>query len=276
MRNSAKDMDRDKAAKPLVSVVVPFFNEEGNVSILAREIEAVAGKLPGYDFECIFVNDGSTDGTGAEITRLSLKRSFFRPLHLSENRGQSAALIAGLRQAQGAFILTLDGDLQNDPADFPKILELLQQYDCVCGVRTNRRDTWIRKISGRIANNVRQSVLHDGIRDTGCGTKGFRRACIVHLPPFNGVHRFFAAFVRNAGLSIVECPVNHRPRKHGVSKYGIHNRLWRGLYDLIGVRWLLRRTVSVEVVRHHAGALEPDRRAPDSKTGQGIPAPEER
>ena len=262
--------------KPLVSVVVPFYNEEENVSILAREIEAVAEKLPEYDFECIFVNDGSTDGTGAEITRLSLKRSFFRPVHLAENRGQSAALIAGLRQAQGAFVLTLDGDLQNDPADFPKILELLQQYDCVCGVRTRRKDTWIRKVSSRIANNVRQWALHDGICDAGCGTKGFRQVCIVHLPSFNGVHRFFAAFVRNAGLSITECPVNHRPRKHGVSKYGIHNRLWRGLHDLIGVRWLLHRAVTLEVVEHHAGALEPDETTPDSKTGGGIPSPEER
>jgi len=262
--------------KPLVSVVVPFFNEEENVSILAKEIEAVSEKLPEYDFECVFVNDGSTDGTGAEITRLSLKHSLFRPVHLSENRGQSAALIAGFRQAQGAFILTLDGDLQNDPADFSKLLQLLQEYDCVCGVRANRMDTWIRKVSSRIANSVRQLALHDGIRDSGCGTKGFRRACLVHLTPFDGIHRFFAAFVRNAGFSVVECPVNHRPRKHGVSKYGIHNRLWRGLYDLIGVRWLLGRAATFEVIQHHAGALEPDEAARDSNTDEGIPSPEER
>lgn len=233
--------------KPKVSVVVPFYNEELNAPILSKQIEAVFGELPDYGYECLFVNDGSTDGTREALDQLAQADPHVRPIHLRENCGQSAALIAGMRAAQGEFILTLDGDLQNDPCDFPKFLELLEDYDCVYGVRVNRQDTWIRRISSRIANGVRNAILHDGIHDSGCGTKGFRRACIEHFVPFNGVHRFFAVLVRNAGFSIVECPATHHPRKHGESKYGIHNRLWRGLYDLVGVAWLRRRYVAIEI-----------------------------
>jgi glycosyltransferase involved in cell wall biosynthesis len=234
--------------KPLVSVVVPFYNEEENVRPLADRVAAVfSDSLPDYDHECIFVNDGSTDGTRGELNKLALERPTVRPLHLKRNRGQSAALVAGLRQAQGAFILTLDGDLQNDPADFPKFLELLQQYDCVCGVRANRNDSWLRRVSSRVANKVRNAILHDGIQDAGCGSKGFRRSCIPHILPFNGVHRFLAVMVRNGGLSLTETPVTHHPRTHGVSKYGLHNRLWRGIYDLFGVAWLAKRYVTWDV-----------------------------
>ncbi len=233
--------------KTLVSVVVPFYNEEDNVQPLAEQIEAVFDGLPDYDYECLFVNDGSTDGTRERLDALRAENPHVRPLHLVENRGQSAALVAGMRHAQGEYILTLDGDLQNDPVDFPRILELLKDYDCVCGYRANRRDNWIRKLSSRVGNGFRQAVLHDGIRDSGCGSKGFRRRCVEHVVPFNGVHRFFAVMIRNAGLTLTECPVTHHPRQHGVSKYGIHNRLWRGIYDLVGVRWLSKRYVTFRV-----------------------------
>lgn len=233
--------------KPKVSVVVPFYNEELNAPILSKQIEAVFAEIPDCEYECLFVNDGSTDGTRETLDQLAKSHPQVRPIHLRKHRGQSAALIAGMRAAKGEFILTLDGDLQNDPCDFPKLLELLEQYDCVYGVRVNRQDTWIRRTSSRIANAIRNAILHDGIQDSGCGTKGFRRVCIGHFLPFDGVHRFFAVLVRNAGLSIVECPVTHHPRKHGESKYGIHNRLWRGLYDLIGVAWLRRRYVTFEI-----------------------------
>lgn len=225
----------------LVSVVVPFFNEEENVSILAERIEEALSGLPGYDYECIFVNDGSTDGTREQLESVCDGNARMHALHLVRNFGQSAALVAGMTRARGQFVLTLDGDLQNDPADLPKILDLLELYDCVCGYRAIRNDTWPRRLSSRIANRVRNWILHDGIRDTGCGTKGFRRRCIKHILPFNGVHRFFAAMMRNAGLSIAECPVSHHPRIFGKSKYGLHNRLWRGLYDLVGVSWLSGR-----------------------------------
>lgn len=233
--------------KTLVSVVVPFYNEEDNVLPLAGKIFDVFAELQDYDCECLFVNDGSTDGTRARLDALAEQDPRVRPLHLKRNRGQSAALVAGMRHARGAYILTLDGDLQNDPCDFPKMLELLKEYDCVCGYRANRQDSWVRRVSSKIGNVVRRMILDDGIRDAGCGSKGFRRVCIEHIIPFNGVHRYFAVMVRNGGLTVTECPVTHHPRVNGVSKYGIHNRLWRGIYDLIGVGWLHRRYVTFRV-----------------------------
>jgi glycosyltransferase involved in cell wall biosynthesis len=233
--------------KILVSVVVPLYNEKENVPILAERIAAVFDKLPGYEYECLFVNDGSTDGTREQIERVHQANPRVRPVHLVRNRGQSAALVAGMRRARGEYILTLDGDLQNDPCDFPKILELLKEHDCVCGYRAKRNDNWVRRMSSRIANSVREAILKDGIRDAGCGSKGFRRRCVEHVVPFNGAHRFFAVMMRNAGFSIAECEVTHHPRVHGVSKYGINNRLWRGIYDLIGVSWLKRRYVTFKV-----------------------------
>lgn len=231
----------------LVSIVVPLYNEAENVQPLMQRIHAALGALPGYRYEALLVNDGSTDGTREALDALRADYPALRPLHFTRNFGQSAALVAGMRAAKGDFILTADGDLQNDPADFPRFLELLADYDCVCGYRANRQDTLVRRISSRVANRVRNAVLRDGIRDSGCGAKGFRRAVIPHLISFNGVHRFFAAIVRGAGFSIVECPVNHHARIHGVSKYGISNRLWRGLYDLIGVGWLVRRYVAYDL-----------------------------
>lgn len=235
--------------KSLVSVIVPFYNEEDNVVPLVEKIAAVLDPLDDYDWEAILVDDGGSDGTGQRIDALAEENPHIVPLHFTRNFGQSAALIAGLRHARGDYLLTLDGDLQNDPADFPKFLELLESHDCVCGYRANRNDAWIRIVSSRIANGVRNAILHDGIRDSGCGSKGFRKACVHHLVAFNGIHRFFAVFMRSQGFSIVECPVLHHPRHRGVSKYGINNRLWRGLYDLIGVAWLSRRLVpySLEV-----------------------------
>lgn len=233
--------------KPLVSVVVPFYNEEDNVEPLVAKITAVLESLDQYAWEAVLVDDGSADDTALRIDDLAANDNRVVPLHFTRNFGQSAALIAGMRHARGEYILTLDGDLQNDPVDFPRFLELLEDYDCVCGYRANRHDTWIRKLSSRVANAVRNAVLHDGIRDSGCGSKGFRRHCVRHLVTFNGIHRFFAVFMRRQGFSIVECPVQHHARHAGISKYGINNRLWRGLYDLIGVAWLGRRLVPFEV-----------------------------
>lgn len=231
---------------PRVSIVVPFYNEEENVALLAAEIHAVFESAGDPSYECIFVNDGSSDGTRAMMDRLAAEDPRVRPAHLVRNSGQSAALILGMRRARGKFIATLDGDLQNDPIDIPDMIRLLADYDCVCGYRATRRDNWVRKLSSRVGNGVRNAILHDGIRDSGCGSKTFRRECVEHLTPFNGSHRFIAAQLRAAGMSIVEHPVNHRPREHGQSKYGINNRLWRGIYDLIGVSWLTRRYVRIE------------------------------
>jgi glycosyltransferase involved in cell wall biosynthesis len=238
---------KESTVKKLASVVVPLYNEKENVPILAERIEAVFANLGDYEYECLFVNDGSVDGTREAIEALHSQNSHFRALHLVANRGQSAALVAGMRRAKGEYILTLDGDLQNDPCDFPVILELLQSHDCVCGYRAKRNDNWVRKLSSKIGNRARQAVLHDGVKDAGCGSKGFRRCCVEHVVPFNGAHRYFAVMMRAAGLSIAECEVTHHPRMHGVSKYGINNRLWRGMYDLIGVLWLKKRYVTFQV-----------------------------
>lgn len=226
-----------------VSVVVPVYNEIDNLEALCDAVYATFASMPGVTYELIIVNDGSTDATRETLDEMTEKYNRLRPFHLEKNRGQSAALIYGLRQARGEYILTLDGDMQNDPADFPKVLELLESYDCVCGYREHRHDSPIRRLSSRVANKVRNWLLQDGIRDSGCGLKGFRAVCIPHFIPFNGMHRFVAVFMRTAGLSIVECPVQHHPRTRGVSKYGLNNRLWRSLYDLIGVAWLRKRYV---------------------------------
>ena len=233
--------------KTLVSVVVPFYNEEDNVAPLAAQIDGVFAKLPEYDYECVFANDGSTDGTRQELERVKAANARVHPIHLLKNRGQSAAVIAAMRHAQGEYIFMLDGDLQNDPCDFPKMIEMLKTHDCVCGYRAKRNDSWVRKLSSKIGNGARQAILKDGIKDAGCGSKGFRRHCIQYLVPFNGAHRYFAVIMRAAGMTIAECEVTHHPRIHGKSKYGIHNRLWRGIYDLFGVRWLKKRYVTYSI-----------------------------
>lgn len=233
--------------KRLVSVVVPFYNEEENVPLLAEKINGFFSALADYDHECLFVNDGSTDGTRAALDEIAAVTPRVRALHLTANRGQSAALVAGMRRAKGDYVFILDGDLQNDPRDIPEMLALLKEFDCVCGYRANRQDSWVRRVSSRIANTARALFVPTGTRDAGCGSKGFRRACVPHIVPFNGAHRFLDSLLINAGFSVTECPVTHHPRQHGVSKYGIHNRLWRGIYDLIGVRWLCKRYVTFEV-----------------------------
>ncbi len=233
--------------KPLVSIVVPFYNEEQSVRPLAERVTAVFVGLPEYAFECLFVNDGSTDGTRAELDRLAQSVPELRPIHLARNQGQSAALVMGMRRAQGAYVITLDGDLQNDPADIPKFLELLKEYDCVLGVREKRRDGWRQTLPSRIGNAVFRRFLGVSVTDAGCGLKGFRIACVEHIVPFNGAHRFFGVLMHFAGFRFVECPVTHHPRAHGVSKYGIGNRALRILYDLLGMRWLQKRYVPFRV-----------------------------
>ncbi|MCP4639264.1 MAG: glycosyltransferase family 2 protein [bacterium] len=233
--------------KTLVSVVVPFFNEEENVPLLAERVGAVFSELVDYDFEGVFVNDGSTDGTRAQLEALKAEDTRIRPVHLARNSGQSAAIIAGMRRARGTYILMLDGDLQNDPSDFPRMLELLQDFDCVCGYRAKRKDSRVKQMASRIANGIRRRWLDDDIIDAGCGSKGFRRECVEHVISFNGMHRYFGVMMKAAGMRIVDMEVTHHPRQHGASKYGVLDRAWRGAYDLIGVAWLRNRYVPIRV-----------------------------
>jgi len=223
---------------PKVSVVVPLYNEEENVSILQSELSAA---LAGLDYEIIFVNDGSTDRTVESIARSPA----VRVLQFAENAGQSAAMYAGLQAARGGIVALIDGDLQNDPADIPKLLrEIERGADLVCGYRAQRKDTMMKRLTSRIANFVRSRFTRDGVRDTGCTLKAMRRECIRSLVPFKGMHRFIPALVKGAGYCLVEVPVNHRARKFGRSKYGLGNRAVRATIDMFGVRWLLSRQLN--------------------------------
>jgi glycosyltransferase involved in cell wall biosynthesis len=223
------------AGAPAVSVVVPLFNEEENVPILQAELMAALSAL---DYEIIFVDDGSSDQT---VQRIALAPQI-RIVQFESNAGQSAAMYAGLQSARGATAVLIDGDLQNDPADIPKLLaEIERGADLVCGYRAQRKDTVVKRISSRIANFVRSRFTKDGVRDTGCTLKAMRRECISALLPFKGMHRFIPALVKGAGYRLVEVPVNHRPRKFGQSKYGLGNRALRATMDMFGVRWLLSR-----------------------------------
>ncbi len=228
-------MDDSAAPVPRLSVVVPVFNEEDNV---VRLVEEIGEALAGCDFELVLVDDGSTDATVARIPR----RPWVRVLEFERNTGQSAAMFAGLQAARGELLALIDGDLQNDPADLPRLVALIDGgADLACGWRARRQDSWSKRWQSRIANRIRQHFTRDGVHDTGCSLKVMRRACRDALLPFNGMHRFIPALVAAAGFRVVELPVNHRPRLHGTSKYGLANRAFRAAYDLIGVTWLTRR-----------------------------------
>ena len=228
-----------------VSVVIPVCNEQDNVLPLAREIHAA---LEGrYRYETIFVDDGSTDGTSQAVRDARAEgMPEVRLIRHSVRSGQSAAVATGVREARAPWIATLDGDGQNDPADIPKLLDAARgatppQLRLVMGNRTTRRDTWLRRLSSRVANGVRGGLLKDGTPDTGCGIKVFDRAVFLDMPRFNHMHRFMPALFQREGYAVVSVPVNHRERTRGTSKYGLHNRLWVGIVDLFGVMWLIRR-----------------------------------
>ena len=224
-----------------VSVVVPLYNEEQSVAILQREL---ADALTGLDYEIIFVDDGSRDET---VARLAADPRT-RVLRFEKNAGQSAALFAGLQAVRSEVAVLIDGDLQNDPADIPRLLaEISRGADLVCGYRAQRRDTLLKRVTSRVANFVRSRFTRDGVRDTGCTLKAMRRDCIGALVPFKGMHRFIPALVKGAGYRLVEIPVNHRPRRFGRSKYGLGNRALRATVDMFGVRWLLSRRLNYQV-----------------------------
>jgi dolichol-phosphate mannosyltransferase len=229
------------ANSPAVSVIVPLFNEEENVSILQSELRAA---LSGFDHEIVFVDDGSVDRTVEQIETAPN----IRVIRFEKNTGQSAAIYAGLQAARGATAVLIDGDLQNDPADIPRLLaEIAGGADAVCGYRVKRKDTVLRRLTSRIANAVRSRFTKDGVRDTGCTLKAMRRECVSSLVPFKGMHRFIPALIKGAGYRLVEIPVNHRPRRFGESKYGLGNRALRATIDMFGVRWLLARRLNHKI-----------------------------
>jgi len=231
---------------PWISVVIPIKDERDNLAPLNEHLTKVLASRPesqSAPFEILYVDDGSTDGSSELLDNLARNAPAVRVLHFDRNYGQSAAFDAGFKQSGGALVVTMDGDLQNDPGDIETLLPFTQQYDLVCGWRTARHDSLVRKASSRIANAVRSAVTGDRVHDTGCSLKIFRRAVVDRLQLFNGMHRFFPALALLHGFTITEVPVRHYPRAHGVSKYGVGNRLFKGIYDLIAVRWMQSRVL---------------------------------
>jgi dolichol-phosphate mannosyltransferase len=228
---------------PAVSIVVPVRNEAGNVAPLVAEIATALGH--GASFELVYVNDGSADGTEAELSKLMASRPWLRQIKHGTSCGQSAAVRTGVVHARASVIVTLDGDGQNDPAFIPALLAALTagapRIGLVAGQRVSRRASGFKKLQSRVANMVRGAVLRDGTRDTGCGLKAFRRDLFLALPYFDGLHRFLPALVRREGYGIGYVDVVDRPRHAGTSNYGMWDRLWIGILDLFGVWWLIRR-----------------------------------
>jgi glycosyltransferase involved in cell wall biosynthesis len=239
-------MSDQTTTSPAISVIVPVRNEAENVAPLVTEIAAA---LAGRAFEVIYVNDGSTDGTAAELARLKALYPWLRQVRHARPCGQSAALRTGMWAARGRIIVTLDGDGQNDPANLPRLIEVLEQgmprLGLVAGQRVGRKASAFKRVQSRFANTVRGAILRDGTRDSGCGLKAFPRDVGLALPYFDGLHRFLPALVRREGRDIGYVDVVDRPRQHGVSNYGFWDRLWIGILDLCGVWWLIRRKKSV-------------------------------
>ena len=235
-------MSEVSTSAPAVSVIVPVRNEAGNIVPLVAEIAAA---LAGRRFEVIYVNDGSTDGTEAELNALRAAHPWLRQVRHAQSCGQSAALRTGILSARGGIVVTLDGDGQNDPAFLPKLIEALERgapkVGLIAGQRVGRKATGFKKFQSRVANAVRGSILRDGTRDSGCGLKAFPRDVGLALPYFDGLHRFLPALVRREGRDIGYVDVVDRPRQHGASNYGFWDRLWVGILDLAGVWWLIRR-----------------------------------
>lgn len=234
-----------------LSVVIPVKDEEENIAPLVREICSVLdGRL---EYEIVYVDDGSSDKTWERLVDLSEKQSRLKIVRHRRSFGQSTAIHTGVKAARAPLIATLDGDGQNDPADISRLLEAFNSADSppglqlVIGHRRNRQDSWVKRISGRVANGVRDYLLKDRTPDTGCGLKLFPRDIFLELPFFDHLHRFLPALILRNGGSVLSVDVNHRPRKHGQSHYGVWDRLWVGLVDLLGVMWLQRRSKAADI-----------------------------
>jgi glycosyltransferase involved in cell wall biosynthesis len=231
-----------------VSIIVPVKDEADSVVQLADEIGAAFG---GHDWswECLWIDDGSTDDTLARLKALNRSDSRHQFIAHDRNYGQAAALATGFTAARGRVFATLDGDLQNDPGDLPGLIRTLEtsDVDMVNGIRAKRHDSALRRVSSRIANAFRNRVSGATATDVGCSVRAFKRDCVRDIPLFHGMHRFLPTLVAMRGWRITEVPVSHRPRVHGATSYGVHNRLWVGIADTFGVRWLASRTVSPRV-----------------------------
>jgi dolichol-phosphate mannosyltransferase len=234
---------------PGISIIIPVKDEADNIIPLASEINSVMEKLP-LGWECIWIDDGSTDGTLAMLNGLAETEPRHRFISFEKNAGKSAAYSVGFDEARAELIATLDGDGQDDPADIPQLMQMVEsgKADMACGYRFRRKDDPLRKLVSLIANGFRTLMTgRTPVRDVGCGIRVFRRACVASLPRFSGMHRFLPTLFSIAGFTLAEAPVNHRPRLTGKSKYSINNRLWVGLFDTFGVFWLRKRAYRYEI-----------------------------
>lgn len=230
-----------------ISIVIPVYNERENLSLLDEKITKSIKPL-NKEYEVILVDDGSVDGSVELIRKLKNKNPCLRLIQFGRNYGQTAAFAAGFSKARGNIIVTMDADLQNDPADIPLLLEKINEYDVVCGWRYKRNDPWIKKLSSRIANAVRNNLSEESIADTGCSLKAFRRKCFQNIKLYNGMHRFFPTLMKMEGFSVTQVKVGHYPRMHGYSKYNISNRLFASFKDLLAIRWMKKRQIKYNII----------------------------
>ena len=223
-----------------LSVVIPAYNEEQNVTALLKRITEVFEPFE-RSFEVVIVDDGSTDKTLELLQEHKQSKSWLRVITFDRNYGQTCAMAAGFKAARGAIIATLDADLQNDPMEIPRLIEMLNECDAVVGWRLKRQDPWLRRVSTRIANNVRNKLSGESIHDSACSLKVYKRACLEGLTLYKGMHRFMPTLVKMRGFKVMEVPVSHHPRYAGKAKYGVWNRMFRAFVDLLAVRWMKKR-----------------------------------
>ncbi|MGE5606657.1 MAG: glycosyltransferase family 2 protein [Bacteroidota bacterium] len=229
-----------------LSIVAPVYNERDNlIPLTVKIMDALSGKISSY--EIIYIDDGSTDGSSELLDKLAAEHPEVRVYHFTDNNGQTAAFAAAFQKAEGRLVATLDADLQVDPADIFKLLPLSDEYDLVCGVRSDRHDSMVKKISSLIGNGVRNWLTHEEIQDTGCPLKLFKNEVVKSFCLFEGMHRFFPTLAKMNGYRVTQVTVNHYPRQYGKSKYGIANRAWKGLKDTLAVRWMQRRWINYKI-----------------------------
>jgi dolichol-phosphate mannosyltransferase len=229
-----------------ISVVVPVYNEEKNLPILITQLSEVLEGV-GKPYEMIFVDDGSNDGSRKILKELVSRYPQIRILGFKRNCGETAAGAAGLKEAKGKIVITIDADLQNDPRDIPTMLEYLKEYDMVTGWRQKRDDPWVKQITSKIANKIRNWLSGEAIQDSGCTFRAYKKECLQNLKLYKGLHRFMPTLVKIEGFRVIEIPIDHHPRKFGVSKYNTWNRMWRAFVDLLAVKWMKSRHIHYEI-----------------------------